>query len=332
MNSPLTTTFSSHQTSGPKYCQIIDLILADIKSSVLHPGDRIPSIKEASEAHMISRDTVEKAYRELSQRGILISVPGKGYYVKGNASARLKIMALLPKPDAEERLFYDAFLRGIGKQAVSHLFCFGQEASRFADILNHHLGDYDYYLIWPRFIRDNPEVRKLIRKIPQNKLIHLDEMIPDHSSRLASIIEQQLPEDRFSFYQSWEAVNPLLDSSLQLQWNQLLQEIAKRKGRPFEQQSLVMDSLLRRETLYFVWEDKDLTQLLRMCVDQGLVPGKDLGIISLTEHPLKRVLAGGITTLSLSAEQLGLFASTNILQHAKNSLPFEAILTLRASA
>lgn len=331
MNSPSTTTLSSSHTQGPKYCQVIDLIMANIKANILNPGDRIPSIKEASEEHLISRDTVEKAYRELSQRGILISVPGKGYYVKGSSSSRLRIMALLPEPDAEEQLFYDSFLRGIGKQAVSHLYCFGKEAGRFTEILNHHLGDYDYYLIWPRFIGEDPEVKKLIRKIPQNKLIHLNEMVPAQAGPLTEVLHKQLEDHRFAAYQSWETISPCMESSLQLQWNHLLKLTAERGERTFNQSCLTEESTPVSGRLYFVWEDQDLVKLLDLCKQHNLIPGQDVGIISLKEHPLKKVLAGGITTLALSASQLGSFAAANILQQSRDVLDFQATLEIRPS-
>ena len=65
----------------PKYKQLVDTILSDIENGIFRIGDRIPSINETSEEFYLSRDTVEKAYRILRERGIISSVRGKGFYV-----------------------------------------------------------------------------------------------------------------------------------------------------------------------------------------------------------------------------------------------------------
>ena len=68
--------------SARKYEQIINSVIGNIEDSILKPGDRLPSINEVSEEYYLSRDTVERAYVELRERGIVSSIPGKGYFVK----------------------------------------------------------------------------------------------------------------------------------------------------------------------------------------------------------------------------------------------------------
>ena len=54
-----------------------------------------------------------------------------------------------------------------------------------------------------------------------------------------------------------------------------------------------------------VVNDRDLVNLLKQADRQQLVPGKDFGIISYNDTPLKEVLAGGITTLSTDFKLMG---------------------------
>ena len=51
--------------------------------------------------------------------------------------------------------------------------------------------------------------------------------------------------------------------------------------------------------------DRDLVDLLKHAQLQQFVPGKDFGIISYNDTPLKEILAGGITTLSTDFKQMG---------------------------
>lgn len=333
MNSRSTTHSTRYLGHGPKYSQIIDLILKEIDKKIFNPGDRIPSIKEASEEHFISRDTVEKAYKELSQRGVLISVPGKGYYVKGNSSSRMKVMALMPDMGYEEQEFYNAFLLGLGKQAISHLYCFGKDPKHFADTLKYHLGDYDYYLIWPKLIQDFPEVTSQIKKIPQNKLIYVGAQDKTHISVLSKNIASSLKElkQASNKYDSWAIVFPESVSAAQQDWKDAVFQAAESMDIPSREIPSSSINTVGERTLCFTWDTPHLLQLIQHCNEKQLHPGESIGIISLQKHPLKKVLAGGITTLTLATEKLGNYASQLVLKQSKDSLSFETELIVRQS-
>lgn len=69
-----------------RYEQLADTIAGQIAAGVLRPGDRIPSIRQASAAHAMSPGTVQMAYQLLEDRGDIRTRPRSGYYV----SARLR--------------------------------------------------------------------------------------------------------------------------------------------------------------------------------------------------------------------------------------------------
>ena len=64
----------------PKYVQIEDHIISEIRNGRLKTGDRIPS--EAELVPMVSRITVTTAIKELTARGILVRRQGKGTFVR----------------------------------------------------------------------------------------------------------------------------------------------------------------------------------------------------------------------------------------------------------
>ena len=51
----------------PKYKQIVNAIVNDIERGYYKKNDQLMSITELSIEHLLSRDTVEKAYRELKR-------------------------------------------------------------------------------------------------------------------------------------------------------------------------------------------------------------------------------------------------------------------------
>jgi DNA-binding transcriptional MocR family regulator len=64
------------------YEEFADDIEQAIRSGVLRPGDRLPSIREASGHRRVSPSTVFKAYYLLEARGLISGAQRSGYYVR----------------------------------------------------------------------------------------------------------------------------------------------------------------------------------------------------------------------------------------------------------
>lgn len=65
----------------PVYEQIIEQVETFLLNDVLHAGDQIPSVRTVTIQNAINPRTVLKAYNDLDTRGLIRSVPGKGYFV-----------------------------------------------------------------------------------------------------------------------------------------------------------------------------------------------------------------------------------------------------------
>src|SRR5512146_300031 len=65
------------------YQQIAEHIRAEILSGKLKPGDRLPSVRRLCAQWNCTPGTVQRAYHELGQRGLLVSQAGKGTRVAG---------------------------------------------------------------------------------------------------------------------------------------------------------------------------------------------------------------------------------------------------------
>lgn len=90
--------FSISTTAGiPIYQQLTDQICAGIARGKLRRDERLPSVRELSQALVVNPNTVARAYTELEREGVLYTRPGMGVFV---AAARQPA----PKKIRRERL------------------------------------------------------------------------------------------------------------------------------------------------------------------------------------------------------------------------------------
>jgi GntR family transcriptional regulator len=68
-------------TETPLYIQLTDLLRQQIESTQLAPNQRIPSERDLCERYGVSRITVRQAMANLTNEGLITTVPGKGTYV-----------------------------------------------------------------------------------------------------------------------------------------------------------------------------------------------------------------------------------------------------------
>lgn len=83
----------------PLYQQLKDVLKNAIVEQIYKQGEKIPTELELSEAYSVSRITVRKAIKELSDEGLLVKKQGKGTFVKSKKLYR-KIEHLVSFSDA----------------------------------------------------------------------------------------------------------------------------------------------------------------------------------------------------------------------------------------
>ena len=88
-----------YRDARPIYGQILDGIRDQIRTGLLRPGDKLPSVRELAMELTINPNTIQRAYRELEAQGWIASVPGKGSFVCGIPAA----------PTAEQRVLLEQF-------------------------------------------------------------------------------------------------------------------------------------------------------------------------------------------------------------------------------
>ncbi len=74
----------------PIYEQLCEQVEKLVLCGVLTEGYQLPSVRALSCELSVNPNTVQKAYTDLTQKGILHAVPGKGCFIAPQAAALLK--------------------------------------------------------------------------------------------------------------------------------------------------------------------------------------------------------------------------------------------------
>jgi GntR family transcriptional regulator len=69
-------------SSKPYYEQLVLSIKEDILNGVLTAGDQVPSVREMAKHLLMNPNTVSKAYKVLENEQVLVTIKGKGTFVK----------------------------------------------------------------------------------------------------------------------------------------------------------------------------------------------------------------------------------------------------------
>lgn len=72
-----------------RYEQLADDIAELIRSGVIAPGEKVPSVRQASRTYGVSPSTVFQAYYLLEDRGLIQARPRSGYFVRSLAQSQL---------------------------------------------------------------------------------------------------------------------------------------------------------------------------------------------------------------------------------------------------
>ena len=70
----------THSGIAP-YAQVVQQVKQALRLGWLQPGDQLPTVHEVAAAIVINPNTVQKAYKELEQEGLVVGRPGRGTFI-----------------------------------------------------------------------------------------------------------------------------------------------------------------------------------------------------------------------------------------------------------
>ena len=97
------TFYPDRKSARPIYMQLYDYIREAVSSGRLAKNEKLPSIREASDAMRLSRTTIENAYFQLMTEGYVISRPKSGYYAADLTEIEKEIPWEMEKFETEDK-------------------------------------------------------------------------------------------------------------------------------------------------------------------------------------------------------------------------------------
>jgi len=324
----------------PKYIQLTNSIVKAIEEKKIEKGYLLPSINDLSFELDISRDTAEKAYKHLKKLGVIGSVPGKGYFISNtDVKQPIKIFLLFNKLSTHKKIMYDAFTASIGDDAVIDFYIYNNDFSLFRKLLMNKRDDYTNYVIIPHFLEGGEHAHEIINTIPKEKLLLLDQTIPGLEGNFAAVYEDfekdiydalEQAVEKLSRYQTIKIVFP----DYTYHPKQILEgfyRFCNQYAFNYEVVSDLDKNAISEGEVYITLMENDLVILIEKVIETKLEVGKQVGVISYNETPLKKIILNGITTISTDFHAMGAKAAELIRNKSTEHFAAPFYLTLRES-
>ena len=327
-------------SATPKYQQLANSIINAIQDGQIGKDAIMPSINELSFEFQISRDTAEKGYKHLKSIGVLGSVPGKGFYIKSTVvSQKVKIFLLFNKLSAHKKIIYDSIVTSLAGQGSIDFYIYNNDFALFRNLLLGKQDQYTHYVIIPHFNEGGDTAAEIINKIDKNKLILLDKLVPGVEGKYGAVYEN-FEKD---IYEALEQALPQLEKyqTLKIIFPEQTyhpREILKGFYRFCTQYAFgykvvhtIENEPIGQGEAYINLMENDLVILIERILSLGLKVGKDVGVISYNETPLKKIILDGITTISSDFQMMGEKTAQLILERSAEHIEIPFYLTLRSS-
>ncbi len=324
----------------PKYLQIVNSVIREIQNGHIHVGDNMPSINELSNELDIARDTVERGYKNLKNIGVIDAVPRRGYYIKNiDFQQPLKIFLLFNKLSAHKKTIYDSFVATLEAHAIIDFYIYNNDFLLFKKLIAKKKDDYTHYVIIPHFMEGEENGYETINTIPKEKLLLLDKMVSGVTGEFAAAYENfekdiytALVEatDQLLKYHTLKIVFPSY-SYYPVEILRGFKNYCQDYAFTYKVVNNIRDETVQGEEVYINVMEDELVVVLEKIVASGLTIGKEVGVISYNETPVKKFILNGITTISTDFHQMGITAAELILANSKEHAEIPFKLTLRAS-
>lgn len=289
-----------------KYKQIEATITLAVQSGKIKQGEILPSVNEMSRGCALSRDTVYKAYSNLKKHGLIESVPNRGYFV---SKPECKVFLLLDTFKAYKEVFYHSFRKALSADIPIDIRFHHYNINVFETAVKESLGHYSKYVIM-NF--DDNKIPKIISRIPREKLLLIDWNIysrsgvskiwQDFGQGVYDALQENL--ERIKKYKKFVFLYPEFTDH-----PRETVEYFRKFCADYEIHSQILYSSaqfdVKNGELYFLVSDRTLAIFLDQCQAKGLTIGKDAGVISFNETPMKKYVSGGITVLSTDFKMMG---------------------------
>jgi DNA-binding transcriptional regulator YhcF (GntR family) len=303
----------THTSSAPKYRQLVDNIIDNIGNGNFLKGQQLPSIAELAHAKKTAKATVAKAYDILKENGIILSRHGKGFYIASDAvKVKYNIFVLFDTMNAYKEILYNAFKHALPADARCSIFFHHYDVALFESLIKNNIGKYNFYIIMPHFDKD---VSNILRQIPSEKLLLMDKDVPKLTGNYSAVY-QDFENDVFNGLSKCITQLKKYKSLSLMQGNKQFQYVPAEIIKGFVKfctknkiQYNIFKNFderdIKQNNAYIIFSDAELIRFIKYCNRMNWKLGKDVGLISYDETPMKELLANGITVITTDFENMG---------------------------
>ncbi len=323
------------ENKTPLYLQIANCITDNIARGNIKNDTKLPSINVFSKEYNVSRDTVEKAYKVLKSKSIIVGKKGLGSFINTNELvSKASVLFLINKLSPYKLKVYDAFINRIGDDYHTDFEVYHCNESLFLSLIDKNLNKYDYYVIMPHFKILSPEEAsiksestKLINSIPSNKIILLDNNDMNIDGDIIEIYQDfendiyRSLKEGFNKIKKYNKINLIISKGETYPYlNKICNGFIKFCNEfsfDFKIINKVDESeIIEPGNLFITITDDHLVSLLDcISANKELNLGENVGVISYNETPFKRLL--NIAVISTNFVKMGESAANMILNNKK---------------
>ncbi|MFD3393806.1 GntR family transcriptional regulator [Aquirufa sp. OSTEICH-129V] len=313
-------------SNKPKYQQLIDGIVHAIDLGELERGKQLPSINAVASEFSMARMTVTKAYDELRERGLITSHHGKGFYVSStDTRSAMHVFILMDALTPYKEILLDSILDNLGPDVTHALFFHYHDIKLFESLINDNIGKFNHYIVLPHF---NISVAKILAKIPKEKLLVLDIDVKEFGADY-SILYQNFEQNMFlglaeSLFKikKYSSLNLVLSSkSFQYTPQGIINGFTMFCEKHHINYDIIPDLEeeydIAKNHAYIVFREFDLIKMINWCTKKEWKFGKEIGVISYDDTPLKEIISEGISVISNDFYLMGKRAAEMILNKEK---------------
>jgi len=246
---------------------------------------------------------------------------------------------LFNKLSAHKKIIYDALVAALGDDVAIDFYIYNNDFNLFKKLLQSKKQDYSHYVIIPHFIEGGENAHEIINTIPKDKLILLDKNIAGIEGDY-SVVFENFEKDIFealtqaraqlSKYHTLKLIFPD-QSYFPVEIINGFQRFCQQYAFNYEVVNNISIAPINKGEAFINLMEDDLVILLERIMEHKLKVGKEVGVISYNETPIKKVILNGITTISTDFKYMGTVAASMILESSKSHIEVPFYYTRRSS-
>ncbi|MEM6769946.1 MAG: GntR family transcriptional regulator, partial [Bacteroidota bacterium] len=304
-----------------KHEQIVNGVLVSIEDQVVERGQMLPSINQLSAELGFARKTIDRAYGELKDRGLVESRNRRGFFVSTEAVEQtVRVALVLYEFRPFQEMFYNVFRQSVGENVQVDTFFHHNNLAVFEDIVAKIAGRYGLYVVAPIISEKTPGI---LDQLIHNRLLLIDRFVS--TNRQTAHVIQEFETTTYNL------LTGLLDrirkyakvylffredpaSAYPAEILRACQRFARKHGITLTVRNHYEPGTLQKNVLYLTIGDTDLWTLLEDCIERNWTLGEDIGILSHNESRIKKIVHGGISTWSTDFGRMAERAASFVLE------------------